>query len=232
MKSEYWQNKKILITGGTSGLGRALALTLDAAGAKVAVVARNRERIEALRARRPTVIGIQGDVSDKRQIYPIAGQAEAQLGGVDILFNVASELGPTPLRLLLDTECEDFEHVLQTNLLGPFRLTKALLPAMVLRRRGIVVNISSDAGVNAYPRWGAYGVSKAALDHLTKTFAEELREHGVHFLAIDPGDMNTPMHFAAIPGADASALREPQDSAERIIRLIAQEQFSPVRSGV
>ena len=232
MKSNNWNNKNILITGGTSGLGRALALQLENSGANVAIVARTQKKIESLTKEHPRLIGIQGDVSKKEQIYPIAGQVQSRLGDVDILFNVASELGATPLRLLIDTECEDFESVLQTNLLGPFRLTKALLPAMLLKRQGIVVNISSDAAINPYPKWGAYGTSKAAIDQLSRIFNEELKDQGIRFLSIDPGDMNTPMHFAAIPDADPTQLRDPKDSASRILDLITKEDFSLVRRGL
>lgn len=232
MKSTYWKNKNVVITGGTSGLGRALALHLAGLDAKVAIVARTQNNIDNLVKETPSIIGIQGDISRKGQVYPLAGQIQSRLGDVDILFNVASDLGATPLRLLMDTECENFEHVLQTNLLGPFRLTKALLPAMLLKQQGLVVNISSDAAINPYPKWGAYGTSKAALDQMSRIFNEELKDQGVRFLSLDPGDMNTPMHFAAIPTADPKRLREPKDSANRILELIEKEDFSQVRRSV
>lgn len=109
--------------------------------------------------------------------------------------------------MLIDTACEDFEKVLPTNVLGALRLTKALLPSMLLRGRGTVVSISSDAAVNAYATWGAYSVSKTANDHMALIFNAELKDQGIRFLAIDPGDMDTAMHAAAIPDADPSALR-------------------------
>jgi hypothetical protein len=95
-----------------------------------------------------------------------------------------------PLELLLDTECEDFSQVLETNVIGPFRLTKVVAGSMALRGAGTVVHLSSDAAVEAYERWGAYGVSKAAFDHLARSFAAELLPHGVRFVAVDPGEMN------------------------------------------
>ena len=232
MDSNKWNKKNILITGGTSGLGRSLALQLENAGANVAVISRTQKNINALTNEYPRLIGIQGDISKKEQIYPLVGQVQSRLGDVDILFNVASDLGAIPLRLLIDTECENFERVLQTNLLGAFRLTKALLPAMLLKKQGTVINISSDAAINPYPKWGAYGVSKAAVDHLSRIFNEELKEQGIHFLSIDPGDMNTPMHFAAIPDADPKQLRDPWDSARQILELIIKEDFSLVRRGL
>lgn len=226
---EQFSKKNILITGGTSGLGRALALEMAKQGAKVAIVARTQAKLDLVTTEDPNIIGIASDISKKEQICPLAGQVQSLLGDIDILFNVASDLGPTPLRYLVDTECEDFEKVLQTNLLGPFRLTKALIPPMLLKGKGLIVNISSDAAIQAYPKWGAYGVSKAALDQFSKIFNEELKDQGIHTLSIDPGDMNTPMHFAAIPDADPSKLRDPQDVAKRILRLIVEEDFSVVR---
>jgi NAD(P)-dependent dehydrogenase (short-subunit alcohol dehydrogenase family) len=133
----------------------------------------------------------------------------------------ASTLGPTPLRLLLDTECEDLEQVLQTNLVGPFRLTKIVAGAMALRGSGLVVHISSDAAVAAYPRWGAYGVSKAALDHMNRLWAVELAGTGVRFVSVDPGEMDTEMHAAAMPEADREGLVRPAEVARWIVRRIA-----------
>ena len=216
--NKFWNNKKVLITGGTSGLGQSLNQQLLTLGAQTATVARHASRGV-----------IEGDISDKNQIHRIHAEALTQLGRIDVLFNNASSLGPTPLKLLLDTECEDLAAVFETNLIGPFRLTKLVLPQMILNQFGIVVNISSDAAVSVYPRWGAYGSSKAALDHLTRILQAELENTGVKFLALDPGDMDTPLHLAAIPGADRSALHQPADSAQLILEQIAEEKFSPVR---
>jgi NAD(P)-dependent dehydrogenase (short-subunit alcohol dehydrogenase family) len=146
------------------------------------------------------------------------------VGPIDILIHNASTLGKTPLPLLFDTDCEDLERVLQVNLIGPFRLTKAIAGSMVLRRRGLVVHISSDAAVNAYPGWGAYGVSKAALDHLSRSWAAELEGTGVRVLSIDPGEMNTKMHADAMPEADPSTLADPADIAARIVAMIPRAE--------
>lgn len=228
-ETNYWNNKNVLITGGTSGLGRALTVSLLGLGARVAIIARHRDRIDALVNEYPQTVGIQGDVSDKNAIVPIAGEVRSRLGDVDILINSASSLGSTPLRLLIDTECEDFGQVLETNLLGPFRLTKAILPSMLLKGSGLVINISSDAAISAYPTWGAYSVSKAGLDHMSRIFDAELAAKGVHFLAVDPGDMNTPMHFEAIPNANPKGLRDPKDAALRIINMVVEQNFETVR---
>ncbi|MBF2054260.1 MAG: SDR family oxidoreductase [Candidatus Sericytochromatia bacterium] len=213
---------KILITGGTSGLGKALALQYLAQGARVGIVDRTQADLAALTQAHPGLLTFQADIGDKNAIYPLAGAVESRLGSPDLLINAASTLGPTPMPLLMDTACEDLAAVLETNLIGPFRLIKALAPGMLLRGAGAVVNISSDAAINAYPGWGAYSVSKAALDHLTRIFAAELAEQGLHFLAVDPGDMATPMHFAAVPDADATQLKDPAEAAGALIRLIAE----------
>lgn len=222
-------NGKWLITGGTSGLGLALTRQLVAHGAEVAVVARGEQKLAALRAELPRVHTIRGDIGDKNQIHRIYAEAIGALGEINGLIHCASELGHVPLRLLLDTDCEALQRTLDANLLGPFRLTKLTAPAMALANRGVVVFISSDAAVNAYPRWGAYGVSKAAQDQLAKTFAAELPESGVHFLALDPGDMDTPLHEAAVPDADRASLHSAESSARLLLAQIADRVFTPVR---
>src|SRR5262249_9198215 len=149
---------------------------------RVAFVARGSERVERV-AREYGAHGIVGDVARKEDIYPIALQIVGRLGGLDVLVNNASDLGPTPLALLADTDCEDLERALATNLLGPFRLTRALLGALAASARegrgAVVVNISSDAAVTPYPRWGAYGASKAALRHVTDIWNAEIESEGI-----------------------------------------------------
>jgi NAD(P)-dependent dehydrogenase (short-subunit alcohol dehydrogenase family) len=217
--------KATLITGGSQGLGRALGQALAAAGARVVLVARHRapldQAVAAIRARGGEAYAIAADVADKEATYAIAGQAAALVGPIDILINNASTLGPVPLQFLLDTDCEELERTLAVNLVGPFRLTKALVGPMALRGRGLVVNVSSDAAVEAYPRWGAYGASKAALDHLGRIWAAELAGTGVDVLTVDPGEMNTRMHADAVPDADLTQLGDPARVAERIVALIA-----------
>lgn len=194
------------------------------------LVARHREALDAvvrsIRDASGVAHALTADVADKRAVYPLAGAAAELVGPIDLLIHNASELGPTPLRLLLDTECEDLERVLAVNLVGPFRLTKAIAGSMALRGRGTIVHVSSDASVNAYPAWGAYSASKAALDHLGRVLAVELAPHGVRVLSVDPGDMNTEMHRAAIPDANPSDLADPDDVAARIVRLLESERVA------
>jgi Short-chain dehydrogenases of various substrate specificities len=216
---------RVAVTGGTSGLGLAFVKELIARGAQVAFVARRRELVELVRREHPGTHGIVGDVSAKNDIYPLAMQIVGELGGLDILINNASDLGPTPLALLGDTDCEDLERALATNLIGPFRLTKALLGALAASARegrgAVVLNVSSDAAINAYPQWGAYGASKAALHHLSRIWDAELATEGVRFLSLDPGDMDTPLHALAVPDADPSTLRRPEDAARELADAIA-----------
>ncbi len=211
---------RVAVTGGTSGLGLALVRALTEAGASTAFVARTPETVARI-AEETGAVGIVGDVGSKRDIYPIALEITGNLGGLDVLINNASTLGPVPLRLLADTPCEDLEAALEVNLVGPFRLTKALYGALVSSaREGInacVVDISSDAAINAYPQWGAYGASKAALRHLSAIWHEESREVGVGFHSVDPGDMDTPLHALADPGADPTTLKRPEVAAAEIL---------------
>ena len=224
---------RVAITGGTSGLGLALAREWHARGARVAFVARDAARVAQAQARLAGTHGIAGDVAAKDDIHRIALQVLGALGGLDVLVNNASSLGPVPLALLADTECEAFEEALATNLLGPFRLTRALLGALAAAARegrgAVVLNVSSDAAVSAYPRWGAYGTSKAALLQLSRIWDEELAGSGVRVLALDPGDMDTPLHALAVPEADPASLKRPAAAARELADAIeAALQGAPV----
>jgi NAD(P)-dependent dehydrogenase (short-subunit alcohol dehydrogenase family) len=226
MPAHPFSDRRIAITGGTSGLGLALVHQLHEQGARVAFVARHPEPVREVARAHPGAHGIAGDVASKDDIYPIALQILGELGGLDVLINNASYLGSTPLALLGDTECEDLERALATNLLGPFRLTKALLGALAASARegrgAVVLNVSSDAAVNAYPTWGAYSASKAALRHLTHIWDAEIAEQGVRFLSVDPGDMDTPLHALAVPDADRSTLKRPEVAARELLGAIAE----------
>ena len=151
-----------------------------------------------------------------------------------MLINGASSLGPMLLTLLADTECEEFDEALAVNLVGPFRLTKALLGALAASARegrgAAVINISSDAAVSAYSGWGAYRAAKAALNHMTAIWAEEAKDEGVKILSLDPGDIDTPLHALAVPDADPATLKRPEDAAREIVTsmLAALRQNAPL----
>jgi NAD(P)-dependent dehydrogenase (short-subunit alcohol dehydrogenase family) len=222
---------RVAVTGGTSGLGRALVAQLLEQGARVAFVARHRDDVERTMLDFPTATGIVGDVSVKEDVHRIAMQILGALDGLDVLVNNASSLGPVPLRLLADTDCEDLELALATNVIGPFRLTKALLGALARSARDeghpLVINISSDAAVTPYETWGAYAASKAALLHMSRIWDAELREEGIGVVSVDPGDMDTPLHAVAVPDADRSTLKRPELSAREIVDLIAEKRSHP-----
>ena len=232
---------RVAITGGTSGLGLALTRALHARGATVAFIARDAARVAQVARDLRGTHGIVGDVSVQADTHRIALQSVAALGGLDVLVNNASSLGPVPLALLADTDCADFETALAVNLVGPFRLTKALLGALGATARdrrdatdgmprwpALVINIVSDAAVTPYAGWGAYASSKAALLQMGRIWDQELREHGVRVLGIDPGDMDTPLHALALPDADPAGLKRPADAALDIIERIVAARQEPV----
>jgi NAD(P)-dependent dehydrogenase (short-subunit alcohol dehydrogenase family) len=219
--------KSVLVTGGSRGLGRALGQALARAGARVVLVARHADELEeavtVIRAAGGEAHAIAADVADRDAAHAIAGQAAAAVGPIDVLVNNASTLGPVPLRLLLDTDCEDLDRALAVNLVGPFRLTKAIAGPMVLRGSGTIVNVTSDAATEAYERWGAYGASKAALEQLGRVWAAELAGTGVRVINVDPGEMDTRMHADAIPDADRATLADPARVAAEIVALLRAE---------
>lgn len=223
----------ILLTGGGRGLGAALAEALAGPRhrARIVVTGRTRQELDDVVARIRRGGGqahrLVADVADKEAVYPTAGAAAALVGDLDVVIHNAATLGPrgdgvNPLPLLLDTACEDLARALEVNVLGPFRLTKAVVGSMITRGGGLVVHVSSDAAVEAYPRWGAYGASKAALDHLARTWEAELQGTGVQFLRVDPGEMNTRMHAEAVPDADPASLADPTTVAAAVADLVAR----------
>jgi len=229
---------RVAVTGGTSGLGLALVEAFAARGDHVAFVARDAERVARVAREIRGSHGVVGDVARKDDVHAIALQIGGALAGLDVLVHNASSLGPVPLALLADTACEDFELALATNVLGPFRLTKALLGLLAASAResaadgagAVIVNVTSDAAVTPYPTWGAYGASKAALAHMSRIWHEELAAHGIAVLALDPGDMDTPLHAAAVPDADPATLKRPRDAAREIVDRIDRERMAAALS--
>lgn len=222
----------VVVTGASRGLGLALSRRLAAAGAVVVMVARGVVDLEEAVAGVREVgeaHALPADVGAPDAAAQIAGAAAAMVGPIDVLVHNASMLGPVPLRPLAETSDADFDAAFAVNVAGPFRLTRAIVGSMVARERGVVVHVSSDAAVEAYPTWGAYGASKAAADHLSRVWAAELEGTGVRVLSVDPGEMNTKMHADAIPEADPASLRDPNDVAAGIVALIAEGAESGVR---
>jgi NAD(P)-dependent dehydrogenase (short-subunit alcohol dehydrogenase family) len=201
-----------LVTGGSRGLGFALAAGLLDRGWRVIVDSRN---VSGLAARLPSAVIVRGDIADATHRRELAA-AVARAGRLDLLVNNASTLGPSPLPPLADFSLRSLRAVFETNVLAPLGLIQELLP--VLRAAaGVVVNVSSDAAVEAYPGWGGYGSSKAALDQLSAVLAAE--EPELRIYAVDPGDMRTEMHQAAFPGEDISDRPEPATVVPALLRL-------------
>ena len=226
------RGKSALVTGGSRGLGAALGETLAKRGARVVLVAREDQAlakvVQKIRAEGGDAHGLAFDVGDKESAHRLTGAAAALVGPIDVLVQNASTLGPVPMTFLLDTACEELQSVLETNVVGPFRVDKIVGGSMALRKTGVIVHISSDAAVNGYPKWGAYGVSKAALDQLGRVLGAELAEHGVRVFSVDPGEMDTKMHADAMPEADPKTLERPERVAERIVSMIEKaDQIDP-----
>ncbi len=190
---------KAVITGGSKGLGRALALALADEGWDVVITARTQRALDdVIRAGLPRIRAIAGDIRDESHRSQLAHATGPSL---DLLVNNASHLGPSPLLPLGDVDEGELHSVFDTNVVSPLALTGHLLPAL-RRGKGAVVNVSSDAAVETYERWGPYGASKAALDHASAVLARE--EPDLRVYAFDPGDMRTDMHQAAFAGEDIS----------------------------
>ncbi len=202
-----------VVTGASRGLGAAVAHSLTERGWQVVVDGRDAAALLAAAA--AAAAAVPGDVTDAGHRRRLAEAAEA-LGGATLLVNNASSLGASPLTRLDDTPTPVLEDVLGTNVVAPLALARALLPQL-RRHAGRIVNISSDAAVEAYPTWGPYGAAKAALDHATRVLAEE--EPALRVYALDPGDMRTRMHQDAFPGEDISDRPEPATVVPALLRL-------------
>jgi NAD(P)-dependent dehydrogenase (short-subunit alcohol dehydrogenase family) len=221
--------KVCLVSGASRGLGRAIALEFGRQGASLVINSRSSGAKELAETERQLkiigapVLSVSADVSQRADVERLAGEALMRFGRVDVLVNNASALGPTPMPYLVDYPIEEFNAVLQTNLAGPFMLTRALAGAMLERGSGSIINVTSDAGVAGYPTWGAYGVSKAALDQLTRTWAAELEGSGVRVNSVDPGDMDTAMKRASEPDGDAAQWAKPETRTAVFVYLASDD---------
>ena len=204
-----------LITGGSAGLGLALTTTLAAAGWGVVTDGRSADRLGDALGDTPGVVTIPGDVADPDHRAALAA-AVAQLGRLDLLVHGASTLGPLPMRALRALEPDDLTGVWEVNAAAPLALTRLLLP-LLRDSQGVLLSISSDAAVEHYGTWGAYGATKAALDHLTLTLAAE---EAITAYAVDPGDMRTRMHQDAFPGDDISDRPLPETVVPHLLALV------------
>jgi NAD(P)-dependent dehydrogenase (short-subunit alcohol dehydrogenase family) len=218
MTSDH-QSPVALVTGASRGLGLALTSTLVRRGWHVVVDARDGARLSAAVAALPDpshVTALPGDVVDDDHRAALASAVSAA-GGLDLLVNNASVLGPSPLVPLARHPLPELLEVYEVNTLAPIALVQLLVPALEARR-GRIVNLSSDAAVEAYPGWGGYGSAKAALDHASAVLAQEHPRLRVY--AFDPGDMDTELHRLADPGADPTGLPSPGSVVPSLLRLV------------
>jgi NAD(P)-dependent dehydrogenase (short-subunit alcohol dehydrogenase family) len=207
-----------LITGASRGLGLALARQLSSEGWQLIIDARGAEALEAAHAilkEQTRVIGIAGDVTNSGHRRELV-EAARDLGGLDALVNNASFLGPSPQPELLNYPLEVLEKVYRTNVIAPLALIQAM--RYELKAGACVINITSDAGVEAYEGWGGYGSSKAALEQLSNILAAENPTFHVYW--VDPGDMRTQMHQEAFPGEDISDRPLPEESVPAFVELL------------
>jgi NAD(P)-dependent dehydrogenase (short-subunit alcohol dehydrogenase family) len=211
-----------IVTGASRGLGLALARALAARGWRLVIDARDADALERSRAElaeRTTVAALSGDVSDPRHREALVAAAGDR---IDLLVNNASLLGPSPQPPLDAYPLPELERVYAVNVIAPLALAQLALPRM--DEGATILNVTSDAAVEAYEGWGGYGSSKAALEQLTRILAVEQPQLRIH--AVDPGDMNTQMHQEAFPGEDISDRPPPEDSVPGFIALIEGDQAS------
>jgi NAD(P)-dependent dehydrogenase (short-subunit alcohol dehydrogenase family) len=212
-----------LITGASRGLGLEIARVYARRGLGLILNARNAEALATAAdelKQLTEVVAIPGDVGDPDHLEQLLSHSLEHFAGIDVLINNASELGPSPMPALERLPIGAFEEILRVNVVGPLKLIQLVLPGMRQRGSGLIVNVTSDAGIEAYPTWGGYGASKAALEHLSRVLAAEIEGSGVRVFVVDPGDMDTAMHRAAEPGVDLSHLPKPDAVAPAFARLL------------
>ncbi|MEH7383144.1 SDR family oxidoreductase [Bacillus sp. JJ1533] len=220
------KNKVVMITGASKGLGRALTLAFAKKGAMLAICARNEDNLLKVKHEAEsfgaTVLAVTADVSKSRDVERFVALTEEAYGKIDVLINNASMLGPSPMPLLLDYPEEDFMEVLKVNALSPFLVTRRVVVGMLQRNQGSIINVTSEAGHTGFAGWGAYGVSKFAVEGLTETWADELSETGVRVNMVDPGEMDTEMHQLAVPDCDYP-LAKPEDVVDTFLQLASEQ---------
>lgn len=208
-----------IVTGASRGLGRALARALAERGWDLVLDARGEAALRAVEAElqpRTYVTAVPGDVGDEAHARALV-EAARMRGGLNLLVNNASVLGPSPQPRLVEYPLEELERVYRINALAPLRLIQLAVP-LLEASKGRIINVTSDAATGAYEGWGGYGSSKAALEQISNVLAAELS--GVKVFWVDPGDMNTEMQREAYPGEDISDRPPPEESVPGLLTLI------------
>jgi NAD(P)-dependent dehydrogenase (short-subunit alcohol dehydrogenase family) len=223
-----------IVTGGSRGLGKELARALLSRGLRVVIDGRDAAALASARdelARVGDVVALEGDIAHPRHAHDLIAAAN-RFGRLDVLINNASTLGRVPLEDLTELTRQTFDRVFDVNVFAPMHLIQHALKLMMRSgEAATIVNITSDAAIEGYAGWGAYGASKAALEQCSRVLTAELDGSKIRVLVVDPGDMNTQMHRDAIPDADPNELRNPADSAAAILYAVARmkERYERVR---
>ncbi|MBT2644548.1 SDR family oxidoreductase [Bacillus sp. ISL-41] len=220
-------NKKVvMITGASKGLGKALTMAFAKEGARLAICSRSEKSLEKVKQEAEglgaEVLAIRADVSQPGDVERFVALTQEVYGQIDVLVNNASVLGPSPMPLLLDYPEEDFGEVLRVNVTSSFLVCQRVIPIMLERNEGSIINVTSEAGHAGYAGWGAYGVSKFAVEGLTQTWADELSATNVRVNMVDPGEMDTEMHQLAVPDCDYP-LAKPEDVVGIFLHLASDK---------
>ena len=219
------QGKKAVITGGTQGLGKALAERYLAEGASVAICARSKRELESLQrklsANDASFVAIPCDISNSVQVQEFVQKVLHEFTHIDILVNNASRLGARVA--INDYPLNEWDETIQTNLNGSFFITRLIIPGMIQQKSGSIINVSSSVGKAARARWGAYAVSKFGLEGLTQLLSEELKPYNVTVNAVNPGAMATAFRRQAYPEEDQSILRTPDQVTDIFVYLASND---------
>jgi len=215
----------VVITGASKGLGKEFAMAFAKQGAFLALCARNEDLLLQVKAeaeeKGATVLAMAADISIGKDVEKFVASIEKEFGRVDVLINNASVLGPSPMPFLVDYPEDDYREVVRINAVSPFLMTKRVLPGMLQKGRGSIMNVTSEAGNTGFAGWGAYGVSKFAIEGLTQTWADEARGTGVIINMVDPGEMDTDMHALAVPDCTYS-INHPADVCDVFLFLASE----------
>ena len=218
-------NKVAIVTGASSGIGRRTAELLAERGARVALFARSKEKLDAVVRGNASMLAVQGDVAELAAVERLFATTESRLGHVDVLVNNAGMIDPGPL---VETTHDEWERMFAVNVHGVFMTCRRALPSMIERRSGVIVNVASISGVpgpEKFPGWVSYCACKAAVIGFTEALAVEVKGHGIRVNSVSPGAVDTPMWEEASGGAPASMT--PGEVAETIL-FLASERSRPI----